>query len=454
MRSAVIVMAMAFLLGSNPALAQNVNSGVGIGASQILGGPTPAPATPQVEHLLGDPGGVRTALGNLGIDLTVDATAEFAGNVSGGVKRGATSANQIGVELDIDWQKLAGLTGFSTHGVVVNRSGANDSTLFGDNLQPVQEIYGSGGGVAVHLVYIYGEQKVFGDRIDLAGGWMPVANDFAASTLYCNFVNNGLCGNPKDLPGGDVGFSSYPDAVLGGRIRLRPVPQSYIQLGLYQSNRLLYSYPAYRSGFAFNTSGVRGAEIPLEVAWEPRFGAADLPGHYKLGVGIDTTRYNDLYNDLPTAVAQSHANTLQFWALADQMLLRQGQGDDGGIIGLLGYAHSDPSTATYRDEVFAGLLDKAFWAARPEDTVGLLFTWQSVSPELTRVQELDQEFGLSYANAATGVQSHEETLELKYDIHVFRGVNFEPDFQYVFRPNAQGDIHDAAVLGFKAHVTF
>jgi porin len=438
---------------SSAALAQNVNSGVSVGPSQNLAQPTATPATPQVEHLLGDIGGIRTSLGNLGIDLTVDATAEFAGNVSGGTKQGATSANQIGVELDIDWQKLAGLAGFSTHAVVVNRSGANDSTLFGDNLQPVQEIYGAGGDVAVHLVYIYGEQKLLGEAVDLAGGWMPVANDFAASTLYCNFMNNGLCGNPKDIPGGDVGFSSYPDSVFGGRARVRPVPQVYLQAGIYQSNQLIYTYPEYRSGFAFNTSGVHGVEIPVELAWEPHFGGAGLPGHYKLGVGIDTTRYNDLYNSV-TGVRQTHAATAQFWALADQMLLRQGPDEDAGVIGLAGYLHSDPATATYGDEVFMGLLDKHFWQARPQDTIGLLFTWQSVSSELTRVEEIDQSLGLPYANGASGVQTHEEALELNYDIHVTRGVNFAPDFQYVFRPNAQGTIHDAAVLGFKAHVTF
>ncbi|MBV9748171.1 MAG: carbohydrate porin, partial [Acetobacteraceae bacterium] len=39
-------------------------------------------------------------------------------------------------------------------------------------------------------------------------------------------------------------------------------------------------------------------------------------------------------------------------------------------------------------------------------------------------------------------------------IHVFRGVNFQPEFQYVFRPNAQSNIRDAAVFGFKGHVEF
>jgi porin len=112
----------------------------------------PAFDAPRVAHLLGDLGGVRTNLESRGIYLRLGATAEFAGNVSGGVQQGATSANQIAFSADVDWQRLAGATGFSTHLIVVNRSGANDSHLFGDNVTPVQEIYGAGGDVAVHLV--------------------------------------------------------------------------------------------------------------------------------------------------------------------------------------------------------------------------------------------------------------------------------------------------------------
>jgi porin len=45
-------------------------------------------------------------------------------------------------------------------------------------------------------------------------------------------------------------------------------------------------------------------------------------------------------------------------------------------------------------------------------------------------------------------------LEVNYNIHVYRGLTFQPDFQYVFRPNAQSNIKDAAVLGFRAHIEF
>jgi len=174
------------------------------------------PPVPVGDHLFGDWGGLRSALHNDGIDVTLDWIGEVAGNVSGGVKQGTTYAGQVGIGVDVDGEKLFGIKGFSTHMVLVNRQGANDSENFGDNLIPVQEIYGAGGNVLVHLVYAYAEQSLANGRVDIAVGWMPVLNDFDASPLNCNFMNNGLCGNPKELPGGDIGMSSYPDAVWGG----------------------------------------------------------------------------------------------------------------------------------------------------------------------------------------------------------------------------------------------
>jgi len=116
-----------------PAVAQTSNSGVGLGASKTLNQPAPAPTpTPfdsfsNPEHLFGDWGSVRTDLGRLGINILFDYTSETAGNVSGGTRRALDYADQRALEVDIDWQKLAGITGFSTHMVAVNRAGNNTS---------------------------------------------------------------------------------------------------------------------------------------------------------------------------------------------------------------------------------------------------------------------------------------------------------------------------------------
>jgi porin len=77
-----------------------------------------------------------------------------------------------------------------------------------------------------------------------------------------------------------------------------------------------------------------------------------------------------------------------------------------------------------------------------------------MSGTLGKVQAAESELGIPISNSATGVQTNEMIFEANYNIHVYRGVHFQPDFQYVIRPNAQSSIRNAAVLGFKANVEF
>jgi porin len=412
------------------------------------------------ERLFGDWEGLQTDLVRQGINLKIDALTEFAGNVAGGTRQGATFANQIGFGLDINWERLAGVTGLSTHLIIVNRSGSSDSRVFGDNLLPVQEIYGSGGDVVAHLVSIYAQETLLDRRLDVAFGRMNVENDFASSPLYCSFMNNALCGDPKALPGGDIGHSAYPDAVWAARLRVRPAPEINLAAGIYEVNQGLYSNAYYRSGFRFNTSQDSGVYLPVEAAWEPLLGVDKLPGHYKLGFGYDTSAgHKDFTNALATAsvpdyAVRSHAGNTQFWALADQMLVRQGPGDADGIIALAGYILNDPNNTAYADQFFLGAVDRGFWAERPHDMVAVLFTYVTVSDRLAKAQAVEQSLGLPLSNAATGIQSHEMILEANYQFHVVDGFNFQPDFQYVVRPNAQTNIQDAPVFGFRAYVDF
>jgi porin len=459
-RVAVLAL-LAWCTAAWPALAQTQPVGTGNEPNARV---VPLPAEPQtsavpalqVEHLLPDPWGVRTNLDNRGVYFLLDATAEVAGNVSGGVQRGATSANQIGFESDIDWQKLAGLSGLSTHVIFVNRSGANDSHLFGDNVSPVQEVYGSGGNVGVHLVSAYAEQSLLAGKLDLAGGWMNVENDFASSPLYCNYMNNGLCGDPKALPGGDIGHSAFPDAVWAGRLRVRPVPEVYVATGVYEVNKGLYSDVA-RTGFEFGVPDEQGVYVPIQFGYEPRLGVNLLPGHYVLGFGYDSSRQTSFSGALLPSVGTTaliHSGNTQFWVLADQMLLRNGDGDQDGIVALCGVIANNPEYSAYGQQYFAGLLDRAFWPTRPEDAISFLYTYIAMSGQLGKLQAQQIGVGLPITNSATGVQTHEMILELNYNVHVYRGVDFRPGFQYIVRPNAQANIRDAAVFGFKIHVEF
>jgi porin len=443
-----------------PAMAQSTSSGPSQSVAQPSAPQAPAqmPAqsgvAPSVEHLFGDWWGLRPYLEDKGIYLTFDALTEFAGNVSGGVKQGSTFANQEAFTADVDWQRLAGVPGFSTHVIIVNRSGANDSTLFGDNLLPVQEIYGAGGNTALHLVSAFAQEKLFDGLLDLAAGRMNVENDFASSPLYCNYMNNMLCGDPKALPGGDIGHSAYPDGVWGGRVRVRPTTDTYVVTGVYEVSQGLYG-DDWRTGWEFDGAQDSGVYVPVEIGYEPRLGESNLLGHYKIGFGYDSSNtFKNFSAALPGAPATTHTGNTQVWLLVDQMLVRQGPGDQDGIIALAGAMHNNPQNSVYAEQYFVGALDRGFWAARPQDAVALLFDYSTVSGQLGKVQAQQQELGLPFSNGATGVQTYEMVLEVNYNIHVYRGLSFQPDFQYVFRPNAQSNIRDAAVFGFRANVSF
>ena len=462
LRATSVLIALALIGSGGGALAQTQDSGFGTGPSQELSPPTaPPPSGP--EHLLGDWGGIQPYLVSHGVTLLLNDIEEFAGNPTGGLHQGSTDAGQVGVQADIDWTKLAGVPGLSTHTVLVERHGQLDSNLIGDHLNPSQEIYGAGGNTVVHLVYAYAQESLADGRVDVALGRMPELNDFSASPLYCNFMNNSLCGNPKLLPSADIGISSYPDSVWAGRIRVRPTSDTYIQFGAYEVSQGLYNYQYVRSNFNFGrlSSQDSGVELPVEVAYEPQIGPDKMPGHYKLGYAFDTSQNKKYLDTLQSFQAGTRGNgqKSEVWALADQMVLRNGPGATDGVILLGGYAHATPSLSNYTDQLFAGALYRNFWTARPKDTIGLLWNYTRVSGALGKQQALDIAFGLPLAgtplgNSPYGVQTFANNIELNYAIHVYRGVTFIPDFQYYFRPNAQSSINDAFVLGFKSNISF
>ncbi len=156
----------------------------------------------------------------------------------------------------------------------------------------------------------------------------------------------------------------------------------------------LYSNANFRSGFKLDGSQDSGAYIPVELAYEPLIGTADLPGHYKIGFGYDSSStYRTFASTLNATSGRNsgspvsmHTGNTQGWVLADQMLLRQGAGGQDGVIALGGLVHNDPTNSPYAEQYFVGLLDRGFWPARPRDTAGVLFTYNTVSGALGSVR--------------------------------------------------------------------
>ncbi len=417
------------------------------------------------EHLLGDWNGLRPHLAARGVDLSLSYTSETTAVVAGACQ-GVDYAHSINALADIDLQTLIGAQGLSFHTAVVERAGRNASRDYLlDSLDQVQEIYGSGGDVGAHLVYLFLEQKAAGGHLDLQAGRLDVGQDFAASPIYCDFLNLALCPNPRALTAAQ-GFTVFPTATWGARLKLsgnlERVP-AYLQVGAFQVRR----QGGGRSGFDVSTTGTSGALLPFEVGLTPRFGPDALVGHYKIGVAENTSKAKDLWEAQdggPLAlgdgrVARTHRGQVLAYASADQMVVRTGPNGTDGVLVFGAYDRVDPHTAMIDQTAVVGLLARGVVPGRPGDTVGLMTTWLGVSDRLTATERLQallngavDPLSSGAASASNDIQTSETVLEAVYNARLREGLHLVPDLQYVHRPNGSSATPDGVVLALRLSV--
>jgi porin len=177
----------------------------------------------------------------------------------------------------------SGIPGFSTHTSIINRAGRNASADYvGDTVIQAQEIYGAGFGVGAKLVWFYGEEKLFDDRVNIAFGRFAPGLDYNASPLHCNFMTLTICGHDRALTA-NQGFEDWPMSERSARIRVRPTDQTYITVGAFQSQPFPTPTEPYtqggHSGGNWTFKGTTGASIPVEISYTPLIGEEQMPGH-------------------------------------------------------------------------------------------------------------------------------------------------------------------------------
>jgi porin len=266
-----------------------------------------------------------------------------------------------------------------------------------------------------------------------------------------------ICGHPRALTS-NQGFTDWPTASWGGRVRVRPTSDTYVMAGIYESKPFP---PGGRTGWDWSTHSATGEVFPAELAWQPNFGSDRLPGHYRVGVAYDNSSFPDLFSDIsgqPSAQtgapARRRHGRISTWITADQMLVRTGPGPYDGLILLAAYAHNSPDNSLFEHFAWAGLLSRGFWKARPEDQIGVAITYYKVSQHLTATEQLQQAFGEPFSAGVYGVQSDAIVLEANYDFAIRPGIDLQPDIQYFIRPGGQSAVPNAFVLGLKTHVLF
>src|SRR6476660_88985 len=390
------------------------------------------------EHLLGDWYDTRTWLEDRGIVPTLTFVTDSLGNPSGGKEQGFTTANNVGLDLNFDLEKLCGLEGGSFLLSMSYRFGGSLSANYIHNVFTVQQVFG---GETFHLTYL---QKLLDDRVELRLGRIATGDDFLVSPYNYVFVQNGFDGNPVGIFFNSPGMTAYPNDAWGALVKVRPTARTYIMGGVYNGDPSIRDNSDH--GVDFSMDG------PLfaieEIAYQPNSlpGDRGLIGNYKAGFWYD----NSLFSDFNTG--EFERGNWGFYTLFDQVLVRFGEQGSHRGFGIAGSFLMSPDQSISEMPYFftAALVTRGIFPSRPVDIIGLGVVYGHFSDDLQDFQRRAQQ-----RDPNVGVQSHETALELTYRMALLKSALYlQPDLQYVFRPGGTGRISDALVLGAQVAVNF
>ncbi|MBW1749288.1 MAG: carbohydrate porin [Deltaproteobacteria bacterium] len=413
------------------------------GASDMA---SPAPAPDAVystrDNLTGDWGGVRTDWHDAGVDIGLNYTAEPAALVSGGYQYDSTYLHNINAELKLDLAKLISIKNTTFL--------AKYSSRDGDNLSEEYVVPGS----AENGRYIYGEyfnksQEAFGgqttklvnfqlttqfDQFTFDYGRLVMNDLFLRSDLYCNFMNNGICGSPKGVftP---YALSAYPDATVGAHVKWQTGEMVDLKLGVFdggwtKQNSDGWDWSMGRNGVAvtgevqiyFDRGAGGGAQKVL------KFGANHHTGEFK------NFKTGELTDD----------NT-SLWFLVDWILFREQDSASQGLalLGSIVY-DTDDEIAGLPTSYTLGFVYEGLIPGRDRDKLGLMAIVAEHSDYNTYTHDY-----------VAGKERGTETVwELTYNFILPYGIQFMPDVQYITNPNGSKDFDDVLVVGTKLSVTF
>lgn len=427
-------------------------------------------------NLLGDIGGLRPALQNVGVTFNLQEIEEMLGNVTGGVHTGADYDGLTAVSLNLDTSKAFQWSGGTFNVSALQIHGRDLST---DNLATLQTASGIEASRATRLWELWYQQAFWGGKADVKLGQQSVDQEFIVSQYSGLFVNT-MMGWPM-LPSADLfgGGPAYPLSSPGVRLRSQPTDTITVLAGVFDDNPPGGPFNddsqlrgAEASGTKFNLGG--GAlwigELQYAANASPAKDcgslACGLPGTYKIGGWYDSGSLLDqrfdtngvsLASSASNGLSMRHRGNFSAYGVIDQMVWRE----PGGLrsISVFVRAMGAPADRNLIDaSLNAGISLKAPLPRRNNDTVGIGYGWAHVSGQASA---LDQDTA-HFTGTPFPVRSAEHFVEVTYQYQVAPWWQLQPDFQYVINPGGgiQNPQHtsqivgDEAIFGLRTMITF
>ncbi|MGO9135376.1 MAG: carbohydrate porin [Methylovirgula sp.] len=425
--------------------------------------PSGADKTPSIwerDKLLGDLSGVRTQLDKLGIQLNAIETSEVLGNVSGGIKQGATYEGALQVILTVDTSKLVGWQGgkFNASGFDIRGRGLSANNV--NNWNVLSNIEAPDG---VRLFELWYEQSLFNDKASVRIGQLAADQEFLIDQ-YATFFINSAFGWPTlpatVLPGGGP---AYPRATPGIRFKGQPTDEITVLAALFNGdpddNGTDTSFRVNKGAFAMAELqyAVNGGDHPV-----------GLPGTYKVGAWYNSNTFLDqhygtdglsLADPASNGMPIPHRGDWSLYAAADQLIYKVPGTKDQGLAVFARIMGSPDDRNVIDFFIDAGVTYKGLIPGRPDDTAGAAVIYAKASDATS---QLDQNTRFFTGTPSYPIRDAETVIETTYQIQLAPWWALQPDFQYVIHPQGSipnplmptQTIPDAAVFGLRTTIIF
>lgn len=391
-------------------------------------------------------------LADKGIVLSLNYTGEAATNVDGGLRRDAAFAGQVYAGVDVDLERLGGLTGGSVHVAVTNRHGSSLTPLAIGNNTSVQEIWGTQN---THLAILTYQQKLLSGRLEVEAGRSQANIYFLNSPLYCAFQSNSACGNPTFIFKVS-NFTYFPASSWMAHATAHVTPTVYAHVGVFEVN------PSRKRpedhGVKFGMKDATGVIVPWEIGYGTDAATDRLPRHYAVGGWFDRGDYADPLRDDQGGIAvmtgrpaaTRHGRSGVFFRF-DQMLTRPDPASPRGLA-VFGVAMANVSGRVNETRFLElGTVQTGTFVGRDRDTLGFVINDQRFSDlALDAIRAARTSRG-----GSADLPRHQYMMELAYGAQVNAAMRISPNLQYIVNPDQTGspfrtrDTPNAFVLGCK-----
>jgi porin len=353
------------------------------------------------------------------------------GNLTGGLRRGASNYDLLCLDLVVDTNELLALPGGQFHvGLSVN-FGTSLSRQYVGNSFPIQ--LADVASAHPRLTYLSYTQALFDDKLTLRLGRVTVnsvfGEEFLASEYFKAMASVAFNLVPIGLFINAPGAFGYPTTTWGARIKFEPVPQFYAMAGAYNGDPMVKA--GNEHGLDFSLHGPLFAIAEVGFRWNYGAQAPRLPGNLKAGVFYNGGPFEVL--DLPAQPRTVHGIS-GVYILGDQVLSRWGDPAQNRHLGVFGAFLAVPDQRLNSMPYFfdSGFVAYGLLARRPKDFVAI---------------------GAAYGSYPAPIRHPESTIEWTYGCVIKPGLVLQPSLQYI-HPKGTTAIANALALGINLVINF